>query len=46
MRFLGHVVSTSGVSVDPEQVKAIISWDLGELSFCLIRRRARFFGYA
>ena len=27
MRFLGHVVSASGVSVDPKKVKAIISWE-------------------
>ena len=25
--FLGHVVSASGVSVDPKKVKAIISWE-------------------
>ena len=28
MRFLGHVVSASGVSVDPEKVVAIMSWEL------------------
>ena len=27
VRFLGHVVSASGVSVDPEKVKAIMSWE-------------------
>ena len=27
VRFLGHVVSASGVSVDPEKVKAVISWE-------------------
>ena len=27
MRFLGHVVSASGVSVDPEKVEALISWE-------------------
>ena len=27
MRFLGHVVSISGVSVDPEKVEAIMSWE-------------------
>ena len=27
VRFLGHVVLTSGVSVDPEKVKAVISWE-------------------
>ena len=27
MRFLGHVISASGVSVDPEKVKAIMSWE-------------------
>ena len=26
MRFLGHVVSASGVFVDPEKVEAVISW--------------------
>ena len=26
VRFLGHVVSTSGVSEDPEKVKAMMSW--------------------
>ena len=27
MRFLGHVVSTSGVSVEPEKVEAVMSWE-------------------
>ena len=27
VRFLRHVVSASGVSVDPEKVKAIMSWE-------------------
>ena len=27
VRFLGHVVSASGVSVDPEKVEAVIIWE-------------------
>ena len=27
MRFLGHVVSSLRVSVDPEKVEAIMSWE-------------------
>ena len=27
VRFLGHVVSTSGVSVDPEKVEFVMSWE-------------------
>ena len=27
MKFLGHVVSDLGVSVDPEKVEAIMSWE-------------------
>ena len=27
VRFLGHVVSASGVSVDSEKVKAVMSWE-------------------
>ena len=27
VRFLGHVVSASGLSVDPEKVEAVMSWE-------------------
>ena len=27
VRFLGHVVSASGVSVNPEKVEAVMSWE-------------------
>ena len=27
VRFLGHVVSTSGVSVDPKKVEVVMSWE-------------------
>ena len=27
VKFLGHVVSASGVSVDPEKVEAVMSWE-------------------
>ena len=27
VRFLGHVVSASGVSVDPENIKVVMSWE-------------------
>ena len=33
VRFLGHVVSTSGVSVDFEMVKAVMSWERLKLVF-------------
>ena len=33
VRFLGHVVSASGVSVDPEKVEAVMSWDRPKLVF-------------
>ena len=33
VRFLGHVVSASGVSVDPEKVKVVMSWERPKLVF-------------
>ena len=27
MKFLGHMVSTFGVSVDPEKVEAVMNWE-------------------
>ena len=27
VRFLGHIVSASGVSIDPEKVEAMMSWE-------------------
>ena len=33
VRFLGHVVSTSDVSVDPEKVEAVMSWERPKLVF-------------
>ena len=27
VKFLGHMVSSSGVSVDPEKVEAVMSWE-------------------
>ena len=33
VRFLGHVVSASGVSVDPEKVEAVMSWERPKLVF-------------
>ena len=32
VRFLGHVVSASGVSVDPEKVEAVMSWERPKVS--------------
>ena len=33
VRFLGHVVSASGVSVDPEKVEAMMSWERPKSAF-------------
>ena len=33
VRFLGHMVSTSGVSVDSEKVEAVMSWERPKLIF-------------
>ena len=33
VRFLGHVVSTSGVSVDPEKFEAMMIWERPKLVF-------------
>ena len=27
VKFLGHVVSTTGVSIDPEKVEDVMSWE-------------------
>ena len=35
MKLLGHVVSASGVSVDPEKVEAIMNWERPKLVFNL-----------
>ena len=42
VRFVGHVVSASGVLVDPEKVKAVMSWDRPKLVFEI----RSFFGFA
>ena len=44
VRFLGHVVSTSGVSVDLEKVEAVMSWERPKLVF-EIRNILRLEGY-
>ena len=33
VRFLGHIVSASGVSVDPEKVDAAMSWEMPKSLF-------------
>ena len=33
VRFLGHVVSASGMSVDPEKVEAMMSWERSKSVF-------------
>ena len=33
VRFLGHVVSASSVSIDPEKVEAVMSWERPNLVF-------------
>ena len=33
MRFLGHVVSASGVSVDPKKVEVVMSWERSKSVF-------------
>ena len=35
VRFLGHVVSASGVSVDPEKVEVVMSWEKPKLVFAI-----------
>ena len=44
MRFLGHVVSASGVPVDPEKVEAVMSWERPKSVF-KIRSFLRLAGY-
>ena len=33
VRFLGHLVSASGVSMDPEKVEVVMSWESPKLVF-------------
>ena len=33
VKFLGHVVSASGVSMDPEKVEGVMSWERSKLVF-------------
>ena len=35
VRFLGQVVSTSGVSVDPEKFEVVMSWERPKLVFVI-----------
>ena len=44
VKLLGHIVSTSGVSIDPEKVEAIVSWERLKLFF-EIRSFLGFVGY-
>ena len=44
VRFLGHVVSASGVSIDPEKVEVVMSWERLKSVF-EIRSFLRFAGY-
>ena len=44
MKFLGHVVSASGVSVDPKKVEAAMSWERPKSVF-EIRNFLRLAGY-
>ena len=33
VRFLGHAVSASGISMDPEKVEAVMSWERSKSIF-------------
>ena len=44
MKFLGHVFSALGVSVDPKKVEAIMSWEISK-SFFEIRSFLGLAGY-
>ena len=44
VRFLGHVVSASGVSKDPKKVEAIMGWERSK-SFFKIRSFLELVGY-
>ena len=45
VRFLGHVVSASGVLVDPEKVEAVMSWERPKSVFLGIRSFLGLAGY-
>ena len=33
VRFLGHVISVSGISMDPKKVEAVMSWEIPKSFF-------------
>ena len=45
MKFLGHVVSQEGVSVDPTKIDAILQWEMPKnvIKICIFLRLARYY---